>query len=272
MLAMKKLAPTDYVPASNVTKTLILAGIIVLFFAIKWQQAESKVEAIQTEYCEVSGEPTPEQAELLDTEHKPVAQASLFSGIGAKRTSAWVKEDGKPDLFRIVMTETKRREAMGRPGKELARYKDGKEWAIGYGNHIKYLDEHWTAIVKRQNYKLTETQARELMYLTFHRLDAEIKRDLPRLNEGQRWAVKSLAFNWGYGNIKRSKLYPLLKKGTTGPQVERAWMRCHAGTENHRQTRRMEVAMWNGDYKAATQTAKEAFNAIERRGDFKHYN
>jgi GH24 family phage-related lysozyme (muramidase) len=109
------------------------------------------------------------------------------------------------------------------------------------------------------------------MYETFHSLEEQVKSDLPHLNPRQRWAVKSLAFNWGYGNVKRSGLWQHLKAGAKGKKVAAAWMRTQVATGNHRTSRRMEVALWNGDDAAVLKVGKNAYNALRVRGDFEHY-
>jgi GH24 family phage-related lysozyme (muramidase) len=190
---------------------------------------------------------------------------------GWQHESEWILKDKRINVFRIVICETKRREAMGHPGKELERYKDGDTWAIGYGNHIKYLSPAWKKIVKKQGYKVTEAQAREMMYETFHNLDQQIKRDLPGLNHKQQWAIKSLAFNWGYGNIKRSKLWKHLKNRDKGFRVTMAWMRTQVATENHKQSRRLELALWHGEDATALNIGKKAYQHLQKRGDFEHY-
>ncbi len=220
----------------------------------------------------------PEYEGLLDTDPaevtppvmqvREVAQASVAP---VKSTDAWHTESGAVNYFRIVMLETKRREALGRAGRELERYRDGREWAIGYGNHIKYLPATWKRTIRRQGWKVTEQQARALMYETYDALDKQIKADLPNLSARQRWAVKSLAFNWGYGNVKRSGLWRHLKSGATGKKVAAAWMRTQVATKNHRTSRLMEVALWHGDDAAVLRVGKNAYNALVKRGDFEHY-
>ncbi|MGI9158410.1 MAG: glycoside hydrolase family protein, partial [Saprospiraceae bacterium] len=189
----------------------------------------------------------------------------------AKRADMWRLDDGSVDYFRCIIIETKRREAMGRPGAELRRYKDGREWAIGYGNHIRYLSEYWKRTCKRQGWKVTEAQARAMMYETFHGLCEQVKRDLPNTNRRQQLAVASLAFNWGYGNVKRSGLWRHLKAGRTDNAVSGAWMRTQNATENHRKSRRMEIALWCGNGKAVVSLAEMALSDLRKRGDFKHY-
>ena len=61
------------------------------------------------------------------------------------------------DFFKIVMLETKRREALGRKGKELKPYLDGKTKAIGYGCHMKYLPDNWKKTIEDQGEKITIT-------------------------------------------------------------------------------------------------------------------
>lgn len=175
------------------------------------------------------------------------------------------------DFFKIVMLETKRREAMGRKGKELKPYLDGKTKAIGYGCHMKYLPEKWTKVIREQKEQITEQQAREMMYEVFDGLRFEIQRDLPHLNRAQVWAVQSLAYNWGYGNVKRSKLYQHLKSGDTSKATGKVWMQCHSATENHRISRRLEIFLFTGKYKDAQHIADKAGKALQKRGDFKHY-
>jgi GH24 family phage-related lysozyme (muramidase) len=179
--------------------------------------------------------------------------------------------DGKPNYFRCVILETKRREALGRRGEELERYKDGDTWAIGYGCHIKYLSPYWKKTLKKQRYKITEIQARAIMYEVMHLLEQQVKRDLPNANRRQRLAVISLSYNWGYGNVKRSGLWKHIKAGSTGNKVAKAWMRTQSQTENHRKSRRMEVALWNGADKIVLQTGKSAYQTLKQRGDFEHY-
>ena len=188
-----------------------------------------------------------------------------------EQSNQWKTETGDLNVFKIVICETKRREAMGHPGRELQRYKDGDTWAIGYGNHIKYLSAGWKNTIKKQKYKITEAQAREMMYQTFHNLDQQIKRDLPHLNHRQRWAVKSLAFNWGYGNIKRSGLWKHLRNRNEGLAVTAAWMQTQVATENHKQSRRLELALWHGEDATALTIGKKAYQHLQKRGDFQHY-
>lgn len=212
----------------------------------------------------------------------PTAEANSGMGNGIReavrrisgaqqQASEWRTESGDINVFKIVICETKRREALGRPGRELERYKDGDTWAIGYGNHIKYLSTGWKNTIKKQGYKVTESQAREMMYQTFHTLGEQIKKDLPGLNHRQQWAVKSLAFNWGYGNVKRSKLWPHLKKRNQGLSVTTAWMRTQVATENHKQSRRLELALWHGEDATALTIGKKAYQHLQKRGDFQHY-
>lgn len=175
------------------------------------------------------------------------------------------------NLFRYVILETKRREAMGRRGKELTSYMDGDSPAIGYGNRIKYLSKNWQRIVEEQDYTVTEEQARQMMYETFEALDKTVKQELPNLNRHERWAVQSLAFNWGMGNLKKSDLWKFLKEGDKSPVARSLWMKCHAGTPNHRTSRKFEWAVYTGDFETAKKYADKAFEALRKRGDFKHY-
>lgn len=202
----------------------------------------------------------PEYKYHSDNLRAPVAGAS----------DAWYV-NGSLNYFRCVVLETKRREALGRRGEELERYKDGNTWAIGYGCHVKYLSPYWKKTLKKQRYKVTESQARTIMYEVMHNLEQQVKRDLPNANRRQRLAVISLAYNWGYGNVKRSGLWPLLKKNASGEKVAKAWLRTQNATENHRKSRRMEIALWNGADKVVLQIGKAAYQALKQRGDFNHY-
>jgi GH24 family phage-related lysozyme (muramidase) len=183
----------------------------------------------------------------------------------------WMRIDGQPDFFRIVITETKRREGMGKRTRELEMYSDGGYDAIGYGNHVRYLSLNWKAVIRQQGNKVSEAQARQMMYETFDEIDTYIGPDLPNLNEAQRWAVKSLAFNWGYGNVKKSGLWKHLKAGNTGPSVEKAWMRTQVKTSNHQKSRGLELDLYHGRYDSAVAKAKQAYRDLEKRGDFKKY-
>lgn len=175
------------------------------------------------------------------------------------------------NLFKYVILETKRREAMGRRGKELTSYMDGDSPAIGYGNRIKYLSPEWQRTVEEQGYKVTEDQARQMMYETFEALEKTVKQELPNLNRHERWAVQSLAFNWGIGNLKKSDLWKFLKDADKSSVARGVWMRCHAGTPNHKTSRKFEWALYTGDFDTAKKYADSAYESLLKRGDFKHY-
>lgn len=213
----------------------------------------------------------PEEAEPPVMQVEASASPAEHVRTPKRKANLWYNEDGSVNYFRCIILETKRREALGRPGAELKRYKDGSEWAIGYGNHVRYLSEYWKRTCKRQRWKVTEAQARAMMYGTFHDLCEQVKRDLPNTNRRQQLAVASLAFNWGYGNVKRSALWRHLKAGREGTGVTAAWMRTQVATENHRKSRRIEAATWNGDDATVIAGGKEALEALRKRGDFKHY-
>jgi len=184
----------------------------------------------------------------------------------------WYRADGKPNLFKIVITETKRREGMGKRGSLLKAYMDGDSKAIGYGNHIKNLPDKWKKIVEKQNDEITEQQAREMLYDTFAELDKNSKVYFPKMGESQRWAVKSLAFNWGWGNMRNSGLWDALMRGETDPKViEKLWLKTQVWTSNHVKSRKMEIALYLDNHKTAIEMAKSAYKELERRGDFKHY-
>jgi GH24 family phage-related lysozyme (muramidase) len=119
------------------------------------------------------------------------------------------------DFFKIVMTETKRREAMGAKGKELEIYLDGDHRTIGYGCHISNLSSEWKTLIKNQGNRITEKQARKLMYDHYEQIHQAIAKDVPGLNTAQMWAVKSLTYNYGWGNVKKSKLFKLIKQKST---------------------------------------------------------
>ena len=215
---------------------------------------------------QTTDEPIRKPAEKRYVNHTDNLRAPVAKSGG----DAWYI-DGVLNYFRCVVLETKRREALGRRGKELDRYKDGDTWAIGYGCHIKYLSRYWKKTIKRQGWKVTELQARTIMYEVMHDLEQQVKRDLPNANRRQRLAVISLAYNWGYGNVKRCGLWRHLKAGSTGNKIAKAWMRTQAQTENHRKSRRMEIALWNGADKIVLQTGKTAYQALKQRGDFNYY-
>ena len=208
--------------------------------------------------------PAPEKKQYI------AHNTNLRAPVAKPDNSGWYV-DGSLNYFRCVILETKRREALGRPGAELKRYKDGNTWAIGYGCHIKYLSEYWQRTAKRQGWKVKEMQARQIMYEVMHNLEQQVKRDLPNANRRQRLAVISLAYNWGYGNVKKSGLWRHLKAGNQGSAISRAWMQTQNQTENHKKSRRMEIALWNGADRVVLQTGKAAFDALQRRGDFQHY-
>ena len=185
--------------------------------------------------------------------------------------SYWYK-DGKVNLFLIVITETKRREGNGKPGKPYQIYKDGENDAIGYGTQIKYLSDEWKSTIRTQRYTITEEQARELMYESFKRNDERVKKALPHLNESQRWALKSLIYNWGYSNVVNSNLWGLLKKNISDARIERAWMQTQVATTNHIKSRELEIDLFFGRYDDAIEKAKLAYEHLQKRGDFNSYN
>lgn len=200
------------------------------------------------------------------------------SAVKADMRNHFLLPDGKPDYYKIVVTETKRREALGKKGKELEIYLDGGIKTIGYGNHIKYLSKDQQRLIKQQGNKINEAQAREFMNTIFDEIDRAIKADqakgnLPKnLTAAQKWAIKSLSFNWGYGNVRKSKLWPHLKAGRKGQQVRTIWItKTQCQTDNHRKSRLMEAALWNGDSKTAIKFAQQAYEHLYNRGDFNHY-
>jgi len=231
-----------------------------------FEMFKEEPQSIEEIEPQTTDEPVKKPAEKRYVNHTDNLRAPVAKSGG----DAW-HIDGKPNYFRCVILETKRREALGRRGAELERYKDGNTWAIGYGCHIVYLSPYWKSKIKKQGYKITEIQARAIMYEVMHLLEQQVKRDLPNANRRQRLAVISLAYNWGYGNVKRSGLWKHLKAGSTGNKIAKAWMRTQVATENHRKSRRMEIALWNGSDKIVLQTGKAAYQALKQRGDFKHY-
>lgn len=253
---MKKNNETMFVPITYLYKAI---GVSIAFVLITFMLYSKKENIISKDFY-----PTASAEFVNDVENDKLEKKE-------STINSWYRNDGKPDFFKIVIIETKRREAMGRPGKELERYKDGKEWAIGYGCHIKYLNDYWKNIVKKQNYKITEKQAREMMYHTFEELHHVIKKDFPNASEAEMWAIKSLAFNWGYGNLKKSGLYKLLKRNEKGSRLEKEWLKCHSATHNHRISRAMEFSLWNGNYDNCLTIGKNAYKSLEIRGDFKKY-
>ena len=253
--------------------------VFMLYRVAAAEQRRSEVEGVLSEIDPAlversllaSPNVTPEiMEEKLDTD-RPEPPAIESTSFPPKK-NVWVRADGKPDYFRIVMLETKRREAMGKVGKELKWYWDGDHKAIGYGNRITYLSPRWQSVVKKQGMKVSEDQARQMMYETFEELDIRIKRDLPHLNEGQQWAVKSLVFNWGYGNLQNSKLWKYIKKGDKSQSAINQWHKSHARTDNHKRSRSLETSLWLGHDKTAIDFGKRAFESIRERGDFKHYD
>ena len=208
---------------------------------------------------------------IIDDVANVETMVAEVTGGTVKQDAATIESQRGYDFFKIGMLETKRREELGRKGKEPRPYLDGKTKAIGYGCHMKYLPDNWKKTIEQQGEKITEQQAREIMYEVFDNLKKEISRDLPHLNRAQMWAVQSLAYNWGYGNVKRSNLWQHLKSGDTSKGTAKAWMKCHAATENHRISRRLEVFLFTGKYKDAQHIADKAGKALQKRGDFKHY-
>ena len=177
----------------------------------------------------------------------------------------------KYDFFKIVMTETKRREAMGQRGRELQIYYDGDHKTIGYGCHISNLSDEWKTLIKKQGNMVSEKQARELMYNHYEQIHRAIAKDVPGLNTAQMWAVKSLTYNYGWGNVKKSKLFKLIKNKDTSNAIEREWLKTWAKTDNHKVSRKMEIALWMGNYDDAKKISSQAYNELKKRGDFKHY-
>jgi len=208
---------------------------------------------------------------IIDDVANVETMVAEVTGGAVKQDAATIESQRGYDFFKIVVLETKRREALGRKGNELKPYLDGKTLAIGYGCHMKYLSAKWKKTIEDQGNIITEAQARTIMYEVFDNLKETISKDLPHLDRAQLWAVQSLAYNWGYGNVKKSKLYQHLKSGDTSKGTAKAWMKCHSATENHRISRRLEIFLFTGKYKDAQHIADKAGKALQKRGDFKHY-
>lgn len=187
------------------------------------------------------------------------------------------KSDGTPNYYAWTIYECKRREAQGKKGKEYHRYLDGGEWAIGYGNHIRYLSDDWKATIKRQKNKINEQQARAIMVETFNGLVDQVKRDYPKLKRNQQLAIASLSFNWGYGNFKRSRISKMAKDGVLTKDEKMYWMtRTQSQTSNHRTSRAFEASLFmaeasKSDREYALNVAKNSWQSLQKRGDFERY-
>lgn len=236
--------------------------------------------------------PDPENS-VMDTNHVNANYAELSEGdeshAEVKRSVAkltgrvsfdelFYKSDGSPNYFAWTIYECKRREAQGKAGKEYARYKDGGEWAIGYGNHIKYLSSSWQKIIKAQGNKINESQARAIMVETFNGLVGQVKKDYPLLHRNQQLAIASISFNWGYGNFKRSKISKMIKDGILTAAEKKYWINnTQSQTPNHRTSRTFEASMFmahskDSEKKIALNLAKEAWSHLQKRGDFTRYD
>jgi hypothetical protein len=112
-----------------------------------------------------------------------------------------------------------------------------------------------------------------MMYETFDQLKVIISADMPHLDRHGLWAVQSLAFNWGYGNLKRSPLYKYLKAGDKSEAARKAWMKSHS---RYRKPPDKSDALsgrcYTGNFDHAKQYADKAYKSLKSRGDFKHYD
>jgi GH24 family phage-related lysozyme (muramidase) len=236
----------------------------------------------------------PEVDEECDTTNIDVAYAEVSEGdevhADTKRSFAklsgrkldyhelFYKDDGSPNYYAWTIYECKRREAQGKKGKEYHRYLDGGEWAIGYGNHIRYLSDEWKATIKRQKNKINEQQARAIMVETFNALVEQVKADYPKLKRNQHLAIASLSFNWGYGNFKRSRISIMARDGVLSKDEKMYWMtRTQSQTPNHRTSRAFEASLFMADVNKADRqyalsVAKSSWQSLQKRGDFSRYD
>lgn len=108
-------------------------------------------------------------------------------------------------------------------GCKLAKYKvwlgNGqyeKFYTIGFG-HVIQLDENYDT-------PLTKEQALELLEKDIHKFEEGIDKLITvPINENQRGALVSLAYNIGLGNLKKSHIVKLINQGNFG-SVDSYWL------------------------------------------------
>lgn len=225
-------------------------------------------------------------AEMSEGSESHADTKRSFAHLAGRKLSfdeLFYKGDGAPNYYAWTIYETKRREAQGKKGEEYKMYMDGRDnlgrpqWAIGYGNHIKYLSKEWQRTIKRQGNKVNEKQARAIMVETFNGLVEQVKRDYPMLHRNQHLAIASLSFNWGYGNFKKSKISRYARDGYLTAMERNYWIKkTQSQTDNHRTSRSFEASLFmahasEGDQLVALSFAKSAWKALQKRGDFKRY-
>ena len=232
--------------------------------------------SVNADYAELS-----EGDETRADTRKTVAK--LISGK-IPYNDLFYKANGEPNYYAWTIYDCKRREAQGKKGQEYARYIDGydklgrPQWAIGYGNHIKYMSKSWQRTIKAQGNKINESQARAIMVETFNSLVEQVKRDYPLLHRNQQLAIASISFNWGYGKFKRSKVSKYIKDGVLTSSERDYWInKTQSQTPNHRTSRAFEAALFmahaNDTQKnTALNMAKSAWRQLQKRGDFTRYD
>lgn len=139
--------------------------------------------------------------------------------------------------FSWMLWELKRRE-----GFRSKPYNDNGAMAVGYGMHIT---KKAAETLKKKG--LSEPVGHQQVHDWFLLYSAKIESELPKAilaNPNQVWAVKSIAYNIGFTNLKKTPLWECIQKNDMSQKCIETWLTTGHQTVNHRQSRLFEAHLW----------------------------
>jgi len=174
------------------------------------------------------------------------------------------------EYFSWTLWELKRRE-----GFRSKPYNDNGAMAVGYGMHI--TKKAAESIKKKGG--VSEPVGHQQIHDWFLLYSAKIESELPKevlANQNQVWAVKSLAYNIGFTNLKKTPLWAYIQKNDVSQKCIDAWLLTGHQTVNHRQSRLFEAHLWRchkfKESKTKAQTlAQQSYQTISSK-DWKRWN
>lgn len=164
-----------------------------------------------------------------------------------------ISVDSMPTLYEVVMIELKRRE-----GFASQPYLDGEMWALGYGQHYK----NWSEV---PNYPLNERQATEVLNKSLEKEFRNIAAQFPHLEQNEKWALTSIAYNVGITTIKTDSVFWAAIQQKNMPKLKQIWLENYAATTNHKRSRELEWAIFTNDVATIKKMYDEAYEVVKMR-------
>jgi GH24 family phage-related lysozyme (muramidase) len=172
--------------------------------------------------------------------------------------------------FAWTLWELKRRE-----GFRSKPYNDNGCMAVGYGMHIT---QKAAETIKKKG-GVTEPVGHQQIHDWFLLYSTKIESELPKTvlaNANQVWAVKSLAYNIGFTNLKKTDLWTYIQRNDVSQKCIDAWLLTGHQTVNHRQSRLFEAHLWRchkfKESKTKAQSLATQSQQIISSKDWKRWN